>query len=350
MCLSDTAASWKRGSFGVLLLFANWMVLGADLATAPVQASDGGIVYVADGVVEAIKQSVVSAQVAGRVMALTVKAGDRVRAGQVLARIDETAAIQQAAASQAQVAVAQSELQAARQDLDRNRRLFDKQYISRAAMDHIQAQFDVATAQARATLAQAGLARTQTGFHTLIAPYAGIVASVPAEVGDMAMPGKALIEMYDPQALRVVANVPEAAVAQINRKAPITVELSGGTAASGRVVVSEMTVLPTANPASHTMQIRLSLPERTAGLSPGLFARVSFPMLQGEQRARLTVPVAAVIKRTELAAVYVVDQDGKPRLRQVRLGKRVGERIEVLAGVAAGERVALDPLAAARDR
>jgi multidrug efflux system membrane fusion protein len=333
-----------------LLLLASGLSLAADLATATVQRTGGAAIYVSDGVVEAVRQSVMSSQVPGRVTGLTVKAGDHVRAGQVLARIDQQEAIQQAAASQAQVAAAESQLDAARKDLQRNQRLFAQHYISQAAMDRFEAQFKVAAAQARATLAEAGVARTQTGFHSLAAPYAGIVAAVPAEVGDMAMPGKAVLEIYDPGALRVVAHVPETIVAQLRRDAPVNIELSGKPDGSRTLVAKEMLVMPTANPSSHTVEIRLPLPVGTVGLSPGLFARVLLPLIAGDQRSRLTVPAQAVIKRTELTAVYVVDAQGTPRLRQVRLGRILGDRVEVLAGLAADERVALDPLAAARER
>lgn len=102
------------------LTLGNEAVLGAALETAAVQLEGGGQVYVADGYVEAIRQSVIAAQVPGRVTALTVKAGDSIKSGQVLAKIDERAAAQQAAASQAQVAAAQAQVEVARKEYERN--------------------------------------------------------------------------------------------------------------------------------------------------------------------------------------------------------------------------------------
>ena len=151
-----------------------------------------------DGIVEAVRQSVVAAQVAGAIVALDVKAGDTVKAGQTLARIDARAAEQNASASDAQVRSAQALLDVASKDFERQKQLFDKQYISQAALERAESQFKAAQAQAAALLAQAGAARTQSGFYVVRAPYAGVVAEVPVAQGDMAMPGRALLTLYEP--------------------------------------------------------------------------------------------------------------------------------------------------------
>jgi multidrug efflux system membrane fusion protein len=321
--------------------------LAEGIQTALVEKDGGGEIYVADGYVEAVRQSVIASQVAGRITALAVKAGDAMKSGQVLARIDERAAAQQAVASQAQVAAAQAQMEAARKEYERSRRLYQKQYISQAAMDQAEAQYKSTQAQARATLAQANLASTGTSFHTLQAPYTGIVATVSAEVGDMAAPGKPLMTVYDPAALRVVASLPESYAASFKIGTPVKLELPGAPDSLRWQTAQSVTVLPTSDPASHTIQVRLNLPASVAKLAPGIFAKAYLPMT-GLRAGHLVIPAKAVIKRTELYAVYVVDANGKFHLRQVRLGKATGDRIEVLAGLQAGERIALDPLAAAR--
>jgi hypothetical protein len=120
-------------------------------------------------------------------------------------------------------------------------------------------------------------------------------------------------------------------------------------AAQRWLTATAMTVLPVADAGTHTVQVRLDLPAKLAGLTPGMFARALLPVAAGEDR-RLYVPVKAVFRRAELTAVYVLSEQGEPLLRQVRPGPIVGDDIEILSGVAAGERVALDPLAAARAR
>lgn len=317
----------------------------AAVPTAPVEAPGTDGVYLADGIVEAIRQTTLAAQVPGRVTTLAVKAGDAVRAGQVLLRIDARAAAQQAVASDAQAAAAQAQLEAARREYERSQRLAQKKYISQAALEQAEAQFRATEAQVRAALAQADAARTQTGFHVVTAPFAGVVAAVTTELGDMAAPGKPLATLYDPAALRVVATVPEGAIGRLRSGAAVAVAIP--TFMERTLDATRVTVLPTRDPATHTVQVRLELPGGTR-VAPGAYAQARFPIATTERDATLTVPAAALVKRGELTAVYVADGQGGFRLRQVRPGRVVGERVVVLAGLEAGERVALDPVAAAR--
>jgi RND family efflux transporter MFP subunit len=302
-----------------------------------------------DGVVEAIRQTTLAAQVAGSVIALNVKSGDVVSAGQVLLRIDARAADQNAAASVAQVSAAEAALAVAARDFERQQELFQKQYISAAALERATAQFKSTQAQVDAQRAQAGAARTQTGFHVVIAPYAAVVADVPVTLGDMALPGRPLVTLYDPSALRVTAAVPQTALAGLAPQARVRVELPGMAAAQQWPVPLLTSVLPTVDAATHTGQIRLDLPSGLAGVAPGMFARVWLPT-PGNAAPTLRVPAAAIVRRAELTAVYVLDPDGRPLLRQVRLGRAAADGVEVLAGLSAGDRVALDPPAAARVR
>jgi len=106
--------------------------------------------------------------------------------------------------------------------------------------------------------------------------------------------------------------------------------------------------LPTVDAATHTQQLRVLLPAEYLGLAPGLFARLWLPAGSAAAAQRLFVPASAVVRRAEMTGVYVVDAKGAPQLRQVRLGRAQGANVEVLSGLAAGERIALDPQAAAR--
>lgn len=329
----------------------------APLVTAAVQAVHAGQTASYDGVVEAVRQTVIAAQVAGAVVALDVKVGDTVKAGQVLARIDARAADQNAAASDAQVRVARASLELATKDYERQKQLFQKNYISQAALERAQSQFSATQAQVAAQLAQAGATRTQSGLFVVKAPYAGIVSEVPVALGDMAMPGRPLLTLYDPAALRVTVAVPQSAAAGLTAQSAIKIELPGLPAGREWLVPVCVVVLPTVDPGTHTVQLRLELPSApegaTAGASPrvapGLFARAWLPA-SGQGRVRLDVPAQAVVRRAEMTGVYVVGPDGRPLLRQVRLGPVQAGSVEILSGVSAGERVALDPQAAARIR
>ncbi|CAM5782169.1 efflux RND transporter periplasmic adaptor subunit [Ottowia pentelensis] len=306
-------------------------------ATAVAQASR----Y--DGQVEALRQAVVAAQVPGRVLELNVHAGDAVRAGQLLLRIDAQAAEQNAAASGAQVAAARAQLDVASTELARKRQLAQKSYISQAALEQAESQWRAAQAQVNALSAQAGAARTQTGLHVLRAPFDGVVAQLAVERGDMAMPGRPLLTVYDPAALRVTANVPASALK--GGAAGAQVLLAG---ADSLLTPLRVQVLPTVDPQSLTQPVRADLPAGTRAV-PGQFARLQLPGgAERSARPRVFIPASAVVRRAELTAVYVMGEGQRPQLRQVRLGPVQGAQIEVLAGLDAGESLITDPQAATR--
>ena len=326
---------------------------GAELATVELRSAAGtGLETSVDGVVEAVRQTRLSTQVAGAIVALQVKAGDRVKAGQELLRIDASAAQQGVAASASQVEAAQAQLKVAASELARQKQLHQKQYISQAALERSQAQWEAAQAQVNALQAQTRLAQTQSGFFLLKAPYAGIVSEVAVTLGDMALPGRPLLTLHDPSALRVTAAVPQALLGELGTKLDqVRYEINGMGGSAARLQPASVELLPTIDAASHTAQIRLALPPATAdkALMPGLFARVWLPV-GGSAKAgpqRLFLPASAILRRAELTAAYVVDAQGKPSLRQVRLGRVAGDQVEVLSGLRPGDKVAADPQAAA---
>ncbi|HEY0820769.1 MAG TPA: efflux RND transporter periplasmic adaptor subunit [Rhizobacter sp.] len=316
----------------------------AGLASVVVGAGGAGRTTAYDGVVEAVRQTVVAAQVPGAVVFLQARAGDRVKAGQVLLRLDGRAAQQQAAAATAQVLAATATRDAATKEFERQKQLYQKGYISQAALERAESQFKTAHAQATAQQASAEAARTESGLYAVKAPYDGIVSEVSVVLGDMALPGRALLTMYDPAALRVTAAVPQTA-APAPDSAP-QAEVPG--LPQPRIAPVRWQVLPAVDPATHTVPLRLDLPAGTP-VSPGMFARVWLPGAAAEA-ARIAIPSSAVVRRAELTAVYVIGPEGRALLRQVRLGPASGGQVEVLAGLKAGERVALDPQAAARGR
>lgn len=335
---------------------AAWAGDGAALATVQVQGSAGtaGSAVSLDAVVEAVRQTTVSAQVPGAIVALNVKAGDVVKAGQPLLRIDARAASQNAAASMAQVEAARAAMTVAATEYERQQLLFQKQYISQSALDRAKAQFQSAQAQLQAQQAQARAAQAESGFFVVNAPYAGVVSDVPVTLGDMAMPGRALVTLHDPSALRVTAAVPQTVLAGLADSGAIRFELPGLASAPGLLQPTQVQVLPVVDAATHTGQLRLTVPPGLKGVAPGMFARVWLPAAaarpDGAGAERLSVPVRAVVRRSEMTGVYVLNAQGKPLLRQVRLGPVQGDRVEVLSGLSRGERIAVEPQAAARVR
>jgi RND family efflux transporter MFP subunit len=301
-----------------------------------------------DAVVEAVRQATLSTQVAGTIVGLNVKAGDRVRAGQELLRIDASAAQQQVAGSSAQLEAAQANLNVASKELDRQKQLFQKQYISQGALDRAQAQWEAARAQVQAQQAQTRAAQTQTGFFSVRAPFNGVVSDVAVTLGDMAMPGRPMLTLHDPSALRVSAAVPQSMLSGVRSQlASVRYEIAGHSAQPVKAGTAQL--LPSVDPVTHTAQLRLALPAGIEGLVPGMFARVWVSGVQAGSTAQNTqaqpvvLPLSAIVRRAEMTGVYVMDAQGKPRLRQVRLGRVNGQNVEILSGVSTGEQVVTAP-------
>ena len=331
----------RKALFVTLSLAAAAAAAAEPLKTAPVEMRDMDLTYTAEAVVEAVRQSTVSAQIAGRIVDLRFDVGDFVQKGQVIARIDERAATQAEAASVAQVREAQAALANARAQYERSKQLLAQKFISQAALDKAQSDYRAAQARVSALLAGAGAAATERSFATIVAPYSGVVSARYVELGEMATPGKPLMTGFDPSTLRVVATVPQAQVAAIQAGARARVEVPS----TGKWIdVKNIVLVPSADPRTHTSRIRLELPEDVRGVYPGVYARAHF--VTGSA-LKLLVPRSAVVHRSEVTGVYVVDDKGDARLRQVRLGEASDENdVEVLAGVRPGERVALDPVRA----
>ncbi len=296
-------------------------------ATVTLQPREVDLTYPAEAVVEAVRQATVAAQVQGRVVDVRADAGQRVNKGDLLMRIDAREFAENAAAAEAQSIQAKA-------NYERMKNLYAQKFVSSAALDKAEADF-------KSAQAAAGASGANYSHATITAPMSGIVAQRQTELGEMATPGKALVTIYDPRGLRVLASIPQYKLAEIRKglKARLEFPESGQWIDAVRIEI-----LPTADARSHTVTARLYLPDNVQGVIPGMAARAHFVI---GTASKLTVPPAAVLRRGEVTAVYVVDAQNQPRLRQIRLGETVGDgQVEILAGLSGGERVSLDPVKA----
>jgi RND family efflux transporter MFP subunit len=307
------------------------------LHLASVELREVAEVYAADAVIEAVRSATVSAQISGAVTRYYVDAGDRVKRGDLLVRIDTRETDAQLAAGAARVAQAQAQLGQAKLNYERTEKLIEQRFVSRAALD--KAEAELKTAQAELEVARAGAAQAATArsFAELRSPIDGVVTRRLAELGELASPGKPLVEVHDPSALRAVASVPQFVLARIAQAHEAEVLLP---LANQAIRATRVTVLPASDARLLSTQVRADLPPQLpAGVVPGTTAKVLLPTGSAK---RLMMPAMAVVRRGELTGAYVAGPDGEPRLRQIRVGEPAGgEWIEVLAGLDAGERVLL---------
>ena len=282
-------------------------------------------------------------KILGRIDQFLVREGDRVRAGQVLVRLEKGDL--EAAVAQARAAIAMSEanLDNARAQYDRMQALHGRGSATAKNLEDATTGFRVAQAsleQARANLAAA---EVTVAYAEIRSPVPGWVVSKMAEAGDMAAPGTPLLTVEDLSRVKVVVQVPESEV----------VGLAEGDPARIRIDVLEGTedavidrIMPAGDPASRTYRVQLVLDNPDGRIKSGMYARARF--VRGDREA-LLVPPAAIIDRGQLRGLFVVDGEGLARLRWVRLGRELEDGVEVLSGLSSGERFVVSPPSALTD-
>ncbi len=315
------------------------MVLAAlPFDTVVVEIAQAPLERVYDGTVEAVNQATMSAQTSGRIAEVYYDVDDYVEPGEPIVRFTNTE--QQAALRQAQAALSEAlarQNQAA-EEFSRAEALFQAGSSSKREYDTAVAARDAADARVAAARSAVETANQQLEYTLVRAPYPGIVTERHVEVGEAVGVGQPLMSGLSLDSLRIVTNLPQQVAARV-REHEAAVVLTG----EGRVEATDITIFPFADTASNTFTVRVNLPDGQYQLYPGMFVKVAFVVGDAE---RLLVPVAALVRRSEVTGVYVVDNEDHVRLRQVRVGNHFGDRIEVLAGLAEGERIALDPVAA----
>jgi RND family efflux transporter MFP subunit len=310
----------------------------AGLQTVVVAAGAGEGERLFDGIVEAVQQATLAAQTTGRIVALVHDVDDTVARGDVILRIsgiEQRARLDEALQGLTEARAMAAEARA------RHARVSDlaaQRLLPQADLDRATADRDAALARLAAAEAGVSSAREQFGYTEVRAPFAGVVTARHVDVGEAVNPGQPLTAVAALGALRVNTDVPQALAEKVRGLGRARVY------AGGRVLESTaLTVFPAAAAGSNTVRVRIELPAGTGDLYPGMFVKAGFA---SDEAAALRVPAATVVRRSEVTAVYVVAADGAIRLRQVRLGRLLGDQYEILAGLEAGERIAADPVAA----
>ncbi len=289
----------------------------ATVRVSPVESKSRALYEEVVGTVRAKRQATLESKMNGRVLQMPVVLGERVTRGQLIAKLDApeiAARLEQAEAAQEQ----------AERDWKRASSLFAQQSATRA-------EYDAAQTRLRGAQGAVAEAKAMMAYVQIEAPFDGVITRKWADVGDLAVPGKPLIELEDPSALQLEADVPEAIASRVEPKSRLSIKAAGLTNdISG--VVAEMA--PTADPLSRTFRIKLDLAP-ASGIVSGQFARLLVPL--GE-RTYLGVPAEALVQRGQLDIVFTVANQ-KASLRLVKPGKRLGDEVEIVSGLHAGDSV-----------
>jgi RND family efflux transporter MFP subunit len=290
-----------------------------DVPAARVAPAEAAGHYRAAGTVRAARRAELSTRLMGRVESIRVRAGDRVRPGQLLLTVERaslTAAQQQAAAA----------LEQATATLRRTERLFADSAAPLVQLEAARTAHAQAQAQARAVQADLAYAEVR-------APFAGVVTARMVDPGDQSAPGQPLLVVEDRATREIVVTVPDEVGEHLRAGQTAMVEIgAGGRRVSARIEA----IVPGADPRSPTVEVRLSGP---AGLAPGLAAVAELP---AGGRSTLQVPASAITRRGQLEGVYLFASDSTLRLRWIRTGRQRDSTVEVLSGLLPGDLVALD--------
>ena len=315
---------------------------GDDLAPVHVETAVAALEQVpviveATGSVEPWKRISPGTKIMGRVDEVLVEEGDRVHRGQVLARLerrDLDAAVRQAEAA---VAMAKANLVNMEAQYNRIVALHEKGSATQKNLEDVTAGYTVAQAALQQAEANLNAAKVMLSYAEIVSPIDGWVVRKMTEVGDMAAPGMPMFVVEDLSRVKVTAQVPESDVTGLapGQQARVRIDVLGldETADIWRVV-------PAGDPRSRTFAVQLVLKNPQGTIKSNMFARVSFDR---GLRETLLVPATAIVKRGQLRGVFVLDDENRARLRWVRLGREIDGRVEVLSGLAAGDRYVVAP-------
>ncbi len=293
-------------------------------------------VVTATGSLQADRTVMVSTRMMGWVRKIHVREGQSVARGDLLISIDDLDLKAKKAQAEAGIVEANAVLTNAEKMAERFENLYAEKSVSKQQLD------DVLTGRDRAAaglnMAKAGLdeVKVHLSYLSITAPVAGLVARKMIEEGDMANPGMPLISLEGDGAMKVVAHLGEKDVSAVKIGDMVTFDVTSLEDAVFEAPLDK--IIQAANPGSRTYDIEAILQSPDDRLKSGMFARVSVPV--GTRQAVL-VPTQAVIRRGQLTGIWIVREDGITHLRWVRLGRAIGDKIEVLSGLAGNETVVL---------
>lgn len=271
------------------------------------------------GTVRAKLRATIEAKTSGRITDMPIVLGQKIKVGDLLARLD-------APEIKARFDQAEASLQQAERDSKRMSSLFNQQAATRA-------DSEAADSRCRVAKGVVAEARAMMGFVEILAPFDGVVTRKWVDVGDQAAPGKPLVDIEDPSKLRLEADVPESIASKIKQDARMTIRV-GQSPDDLSATMAE--IAPIADPTSRTFRVKLDLPA-SPGLMSGQFARLIVPV--GESTS-MRVPTSAVVQRGQMEILFVVENQ-HARLHLVKTGRRVNDETEILSGLDSGDSVVL---------
>jgi RND family efflux transporter MFP subunit len=310
----------------------------------PIMIASAGapLEYTAVGSVVSDQRVEVASRLSGHIRDILVQEGDRVRRGQLLARLDASDVDGGIRQGQAAGGAAEAALRDAQIDLERFQRLFERGSVSDNELRKVRLKFEAAREARNQARAGLDMALAQRAYAEITSPVDGVVVARHKRTGDLAVPGAPLLTLESGRGLLFETFVAEGQIAAIEVGKPVQVNIDGLPAPLQGTVSR---VVRSGDPVSRSYQVKITLPE-SAGLMPGMFGRAAFAL--GTSPAPL-VPRRALVERGGLTGVFVVDGEGRAGFRWLRIAREWPDQVEVSAGLAADERFVAAPVPALRD-
>jgi len=331
----------------ILGRMANARILEDNVAASSVQyvkttvarSGEAGQTLALPGTLQGFQQAPIAARAAGYVRRWTKDIGSHVAKGEVLAVIESPEVDQQLSQAEAARQQAAASLALAKSTVERWEALRRKDVVSQQELDERRSGATQAAANLAAADANVQRLRQLQGFTRVMAPFDGVITRRNVEVGDLVdSSGKALFMLTQMDPLRIYVNVPQsyAQLVRAGQKVVVTQAELRGRTFTGEVARSAGAI----DPATRTMQVEINLPNRDGTLLPGAYVQVDLPLAGAKT---LVVPTNVLLFRGEGTRVALVDGASRVRLKAVTLGRNLGESIEVLGGIADGDRLVVNP-------
>lgn len=310
------------------------------IVTVSAPALGGAAGISVSGKVESVHTAYISTRLMGIITKLNVKLGDRVQKGQVLATISSQDIQAKRAQTDAMIAEAEANLQNASRDLDRFTALYKQQSASAKELDNVTLQYSSAKARVQAAQQMKNEVNAMIGYATLTAPFSGIVTQKNAEAGSMASPGMPILAIEQGGVLQVSAAVPESEINRLVKGNAADIEIKS----TGKKITGKISEI---NPSSQFTGgqyiVKISIPgSDQSGVYSGMYVNVYLPLkaqAAGDSvEGAILVPVSILVKKDQLYGLYTISNNNTAMLRMVRVGKTVGDKVEIVSGLAREEK------------
>ena len=308
-----------------------------DVKTQKVTTSSTSSIQ-ASGKVQAVSSSMITTRQSGYVKRINVEVGDQVKAGEVLIRLDNAQLASKQAQVRSKIKTAQTAFNNAKKDLERYKKLRKNNSVSKKEFEQVQLQFDNAKSNLEAAKEQLKSINAELDYVNIKAPFDGTITNKFIKTGNLAMPGKPLLNMSGAGQLEVISKVGEEQINQLEKGQTANVHI----ASLDIYLEAKLTELSSSSSASGGQYvIKLSIPDDEA-VKPGMYAEVNINATSKDENAHIRIPRSALVHTNELIGVYTVSKRNTAILRWLEIGSRNADNVEVLSGLDQGEDIIID--------